>query len=145
MDASLLESLLLPNVKLRIDRVALEDNGIVVEADTRSTSASCPRCRRRSTQLHSRYRRQLRDRPCRAWPLRLTLAAGKFVCSNARCKQRIFCERLPGLAKPRARTSVDLAESHRSIGLALGGEAGSRLAAALAVPTSPDTILPRVK
>ena len=44
-----------------------------------------------------------------------------------------------------ARTSVDLARSHRSIGLALGGEAGARLAAALSVPTSPDTILRRVK
>ena len=40
---------------------------------------------------------------------------------------------------------MDLAQSHRSIGLALGGEAGARLAAALSVPTSPDTILRRVK
>ncbi len=73
------------------------------------------------------------------------LSTGKFVCSNARCRQRIFCERLSGLAKPRARTSIDLTESHRSIGLALGGEAGARLAAALSMPTSPDTLLRRVK
>jgi transposase len=145
MDASLLESLLPPEIKLRIDHVALEGNDIVVEAETRSGSAPCPRCRRRSTTLHSRYRRQLHDHPCRGRPLRLTLSAGKFICSNAGCRQRIFCERLSGLAKLRARTSIDLAESHRSIGLALGGEAGARLAALLSVPTSPDTILRRVK
>ena len=77
--------------------------------------------------------------------MRLTLSAGKFLCSNARCRQRIFSERLSGLAESRARTSLDLTESHRSIGLALGGEAGARLAALLSVPTSPDTILRRVK
>ncbi len=144
-DASLLESLLPSEVQLRIDRVALEGNDIVVEAETRSGSALCPRCRRRSTTLHSRYRRRLRDQPCRGRPVRLTLSAGKFLCSSARCGQRIFCERLSGLAESRARTSRDLAESHRSIGLALGGEAGARLAALLSVPTSPDTILRRVK
>jgi len=145
MNASLLESFLPPDVKLSIDHVALEGNDIVVEADTRSGSVPCPRCRHRSTTLQSRYRQHLRDHPCRGRPLRLTLSAGKFICSNARCGQRIFCERLSGLAKLRACTSLDLAESHRSIGLALGGEAGERLAAALSVPTSPDTILRRVK
>jgi transposase len=145
MDASLLESLLPPGVKLRIDHVNFADNAVVVEAESRSASAQCPRCQCRSTTLHSRYRRRLCDSPCRGQPLRLTLSAGKFICANDRCKQRVFCERLSGLAKPRARTSMDLTESHRSIGLALGGEAGARLAAALSVPTSPDTILRRVK
>jgi transposase len=145
MDSSFLESLLPSDVKIRIESVALDANDIVVEAATRSRSSPCPRCRRRSATLHSRYRWQLRDHPCRGRPLRLTLSTGRFFCTNARCRQRIFCERLSGLAQPRARTSVDLAQSHRSIGLALGGEAGARLAAALSVPTSPDTILRRVK
>src|SRR5262249_17239679 len=45
----------------------------------------------------------------------------------------------------RARTSGPLTESHRAIGFAVGGEAGARLAAHLAMPTSPDTLLRRVK
>lgn len=36
-------------------------------------------------------------------------------------------------------------ECHRTIGFAAGGEAGSRLAEQLAMPTSPDTILRRIK
>jgi transposase len=57
----------------------------------------------------------------------------------------VFCERLPDLVAPHARTSGRLTQVHRALGLALGGEAGSRLAEALAVPTSPATLLRRVK
>ncbi|QEL20576.1 ISL3 family transposase [Limnoglobus roseus] len=57
----------------------------------------------------------------------------------------MFCERLPELTEPHARTTSELTEAHRRIGLALGGEAGARLAAALGLPTSPDTILCRVQ
>ena len=44
------------------------------------------------------------------------------------------------LARPRR-----LAQTHLAIGSALGGEAGARLAEKTAVPTSPDTLLRRVK
>ncbi len=55
------------------------------------------------------------------------------------------CERLAGVAGPHARSTARLAGLHRLVGLALGGEPGSRLAGELAVPTSADTLLRRVK
>jgi hypothetical protein len=63
---------------------------------------------------------------------------------HAGCDRRIFCERLPQLAAPHARTTDRLADRHRLLGLALGGEPGSRLAGEPAIPTSGDTILRRV-
>jgi transposase len=145
MDAALLQAQLPAESGLRIEHVAVEASAIVVEATTTSTDSPCPRCRRHSTTRYGRYRRSLRDRSCRGRPLRLTLAAWKFVCPQVDCPQRLFCERLPGLARAQARTTLDLDDAHRSIGLALGGEAGARLAARLAIPTSADTILRRVK
>ena len=71
--------------------------------------------------------------------------AWKYVCQRPDCPQRLFCERLAGLTRAQARTTTDLDHAHRSIGLALGGEAGARLAAVLSIPTGPDTILRRVK
>jgi transposase len=44
-----------------------------------------------------------------------------------------------------ARTTVRLRDTHCSIGFALGGEAGARLARTLAMPTSPDTLLRRIR
>jgi transposase len=145
MDAAILQALLPNEVGLRIEHVAFESSTVVVEAATTTIESPCPRCQRRSAKRSFLYRRQLRDQPCRGWPLRLTLSAWKFVCPQADCPQRLFCERLPGLARTQARTTTNLDDAHRSIGLALGGEVGSRLAAVLSIPTSPDTILRRVK
>lgn len=62
----------------------------------------------------------------------------RFVCARDDCSRKIFRERVAGLADVRGRTSSELAAVHRSIGFALSGEAGARLAEKLAVPASPD-------
>jgi transposase/DNA-binding CsgD family transcriptional regulator len=49
------------------------------------------------------------------------------------------------LLEAHARTTARLTGAHRALGFALGGEAGSRLAEHLDMPTSPDTLLRRVK
>jgi transposase len=61
------------------------------------------------------------------------------------CPQRIFCERIPTLVAPYARRTLRLNETRRLIGLAVGGEAGSRLAIALGMSVSPDTIIQRIR
>src|SRR6185369_7730886 len=53
-------------------------------------------------------------------------------------------ERLPALARSHARSTDGLGQAHAALGFALGGEAGSRLAGHLALPTSPDTLLRRI-
>jgi transposase len=69
----------------------------------------------------------------------------RFLCPGSRCPRRIFVEPLDGFAARHARTTTRLAQTHLAIGSALGGEAGARLAEKTAVPTSPDTLLRRVK
>ena len=69
----------------------------------------------------------------------------RFLCSDLGCPRRIFVEPLGGLAARHSRTTANLAQAHLAIGLALGGEAGPRLAEKTAMPTSPDTLLRRVK
>jgi len=61
------------------------------------------------------------------------------------CPQRIFCERIPTFVAPYARRTLRLNEALRLIGLAVGGEAGSRLAIALGMSVSPDTIIQRIR
>ena len=94
---------------------------------------------------HSRYVRRLADLPCFDDAVRLQLAVRRFRCETPTCPRRIFAERLPGFAAPYARTTDRLRRSHEAIGYATGGEAGSRLTAQLAMTTSADTLLRRVK
>jgi transposase len=98
-----------------------------------------------SPRVHSRYQRKLTDLPWQGRVVALRLLVRRFFCTSAACDRKIFAERLPDLAAAHARTTLRLGEAHGQIGLALGGEAGSRLAQHLAMPTSPDTLLRRVK
>jgi transposase len=110
-----------------------------------ATAAACPLCGQSSTRPHSRYTRRLADMPCHDQPVRLHVEVRRFFCANADCRRRIFAERLPAVVAVHARTTMRLDKAHCTIGLALGGEAGSRLAARLAMPTSADTLLRRIR
>jgi hypothetical protein len=74
----------------------------------------------------------------------LHLSLRKFFCRNPGCPRKIFTERLPTFVKPWARVTLRLFEAVQAIGLATGGELGTRLADRLSFHTSPTTILRRI-
>src|SRR5437016_4125480 len=112
---------------------------------TTHPDASCPACGGESPQVHSRYTRQLAEGPAFGHRVRLQMSVRRFLCRDSGCPRHIFVEPLGGLAAKQARTTTQLTQAHLAIGLALGGEAGARLAEKTAMPTSPDTLLRRVK
>jgi transposase len=77
--------------------------------------------------------------------VRIQLIVRKFVCRHRACTRRIFTERLPDLVATYARKTHRLITVLRAIGVALGGNAGARLAARLRFPTSPATLLRLVR
>jgi transposase len=123
----------------------LDVDNITIILATTTPMASCPLCGLESRRVHSRYTRRLADMSCFSMSVQLQITVRRFSCLNRQCPRRIFAERLPGFAEPRARTTWRLSQAHRAIGYALGGEAGSRLTIRLAMATSADTLLRRVK
>ena len=91
--------------------------------------------------MHSRYDRTLGDLPWQGRPVSLLIRARRFLCLNLACSRRTFAERLTGVTAVASRRTERLGELQRCLGLALGGEAGARLARRLAMPTSGDTLL----
>ena len=126
-------------------RACLDAEELTVHLAITAPTASCPLCDSDTRRVHSRYTRRLDDLPCLGRSVRLRVAIRRFVCPRPDCPRRIFAERLPGFTAPRARTTDRLRQTQADIGSSLGGEAGSRLAARLAMATSPDTLLRRVK
>jgi transposase len=118
-----------------------EDNTVIVYSDTRSVSARCPWCQQISHRVHSRYRRTLADLPCGGRQVYLQVTLRKFYCLNAHCSGKVFAQRLDGVTRVYARRTDQQQHALEAIGLALGGEAGARLAARLGIPVSPDTLL----
>ena len=145
MDATLLQNFLPPGLEFQCTRCEFDSNGIVVEGAFIASSAVCPECGQATERVHGHYRRRVRDLPFGKTTVTYLITARKFMCQNERCPKTIFCERLCGLATAHARTTDSLSQSHQSIGFALGGEGGARLAERLGMPTSPDTLLRRVR
>ena len=126
-------------------RACLDLENLTVHLATTAPTAACPLCGFDTRSVHSRYTRRLDDLPCLGRCVRLQLAVRRFVCPQSDCPRRIFAERLPGFAAPWARTTDRLRQTQTDIGSSLGGEAGARLAARMAITTSPTTLLRRVK
>ncbi len=131
--------------QLHVEALAVQDGVIAVTASTESPTAACPICRQPSSRVHSIYRRVLADLPWAGTPVRLHLTVRKFYCDNPLCSRKIFVERLRGVAQPYAHRTDRQREDLQSIGWALGGEAGARLAADLGMFISADTLLRYVK
>jgi transposase len=129
----------------RLVRTDFDGLTLTLGIATTHPGASCPACGGESQRVHSRYTRHLAEEPAFGRRVRLQMNLRRFLCHNSGCPRQIFVEPLGGLAARHARTTTRLAQAHLAIGSALGGEAGARLAEKVAMPTSPDTLLRRVK
>jgi len=118
---------------------------ITLTLASRSRPAPCPLCGRRARRTHSWYERALADLPWGEHAVAVQLRVRKLFCDNAKCKRRIFTERLPGVVAPWARKTARLSDRLTAVGLALGGAAGARLGRSMGLATSRNTLLRLVR
>jgi transposase len=130
---------------IRLTEITLEDESVRLQLTATAPTAICPRCAVSSSSIHSRYQRHLTDLPWGTHSVHLQLTVRKFFCRNPTCTHRIFTERLPDFVAAYARHTSRVVAALRAIGMALGGNAGARLAAHLRLPTSPATLLRLVR
>jgi transposase len=96
-------SLPMPSLLL-VENIDQREDVVVV----RVSNTQPPRCPTRSSvrvSYHSRYDRRLRDLPWQGRQVQLRFQTRRFRCRNGACRRKIFAERLPGVAAPRARES----------------------------------------
>lgn len=143
--AMLLRPLLPDHRSLALEEVRLVGESITISVASTSSSSQCPQCSQSSGRIHSHYERTLADLPWQGFPVHIRWRSRKFFCDNPFCSQRIFTERLPGVATSYARKTSRMANLFFALGLACGGEGGARLAARLAIPISPDSLLRSIR
>ncbi|HEU5380655.1 MAG TPA: ISL3 family transposase [Ktedonobacteraceae bacterium] len=129
---------------MRLDRIQITENGLVIEVAATQPTAYCPLCSERSSSIHCHYQRTLRDAPCADRRVQLLLTVRKFTCRNPYCERKVFAERLPDFVLPWARTTMRHCQQITFIGLSTCGKGGARLAARLGIQTSRQTILRRI-
>jgi transposase len=129
---------------LQISQVTVTDE-MTLTLHSTSPTAVCPECGTISTRIHSRYRRTLHDLPTCGRLVHLVLQVRRFRCQKSACVRKIFAEQFPALTRPYAQRTLQLQEALRQLGLALGGQAGTRLGSELRISGSRDTILRLVR
>ena len=139
------QHLLADPTSMRLEKIVPHDSSLTLVVAATRAQAECPRCHRLATRVHSYYTRSVADLPWHGVVVRLELRTRRFRCRNSLCLTRVFCERLPRVVAHYARQTVRMNEALTLIGLLLGGEAGSRAPLKLAMVTSPDTLLRRVR
>lgn len=133
------------SVELHLEHLSILPGRITAVAHAKRLIVPCPACNRASDRVHSQYVRHLADLPWHGVPVEIELHTRRFFCDTPGCQRRIFTERFPATTGCRARRTHRLLSAHRLIALALGGEAGARLARELGLLTSADTLLRRLK
>lgn len=135
----------LPNPEtLVLERVECVDGQFRLYVVTNQRPA-CPICSCVSRSRHSCYCRHLQDLPWQGISVQLCVLAHRYRCRNPICPRKVFCERLPGVARCHARQTDRASEIVRIVGYVSGGRPGQRLLLRLAIGTSDDTVLRRVK
>jgi len=125
----------------QVDQTALLGPTLLVHAHAVQPQAVCPSCQQPSTAVHSYHRRQVRDLPLSTQPVHLVLRVRRFRCLVPACPRRTFAERVPDLLPARVPRTPRFTHALATLGFALGGEAGARLAHQLHLPSSGDTVL----
>ena len=138
-------NMILPHLRgFRLCAITVGDSEIELALRPKNKTARCPGCSTRARSIHSHYPRTLIDLPASGVRLRLQLRVRRFRCRQRSCAQSIFCERLQTLTQPYARSTRSHFTTLQTLGLALSGNGGARIAAQLSMPTSASTMLRRV-
>src|SRR5215217_5447828 len=131
--------------QLHVDELSFTADLLTIYASTTDLAAECPLCGQLSLRIHGCYMRTLADLPWCGTPVRLRVRVRKFFCDEPSCERKIFAERLEEVTRPFARATDCQRDALEWIALALGGEAGARLARELGLLVSPDTLLNRIR
>jgi transposase len=124
-----------------VSRIREEEEQIVVEATPTAAASSCPDCGARSERVHSTYRSPLRDLPACGRPVHVRLQVRRFFCDTVTCGRRTFVEQIAGTTE-RCRCATGRRELVLAArGVAVGGEAGARLAGRRGTAVTGDTLV----
>jgi transposase len=124
-----------------IERVEEVGGSVRIWTHPRAVHACCPGCGGESARVHSRYERRLADAAVAGRRVEIRLRVRRFFCDGEDCGVRTFAEQVAGLTARYARRTMLLRGMLESIGLALAGRAGARLATALGLPATRNTLL----
>nr|WP_251053184.1 MULTISPECIES: transposase family protein [unclassified Streptomyces] len=137
-----LKELLFPSIA-DVAVLPVDVNTAIVRVDAQCTAdgAVCPVCGTWSNRFHGSYLRFPADVPSGGRRVVLQLRVRRFTCEYPGCARCTFVEQIRGLSRRHSQRTERLRSTLASVGLALAGRAGARIASVLGVSVSRSTVL----
>ena len=104
-------------LQLRVDRIEMENETIMICITSVNGRSICPHCQTISERVHSSYSRHPADLPLAGYIIRLDMAVHRFFCDNGYCEAKTFTERMPAFIQHYARRTNRLADKQQSVAL----------------------------
>lgn len=133
-----------PHLELIHVSSSSKSDSILLTVQSTRSSASCPKCNKNTSKIHSRYARIIQDLPVSGQPVELHLLSRKWFCDKVDCSVRIFTERYEGISANGRRT-FRAEELLRKIAFSTSCLAAEKVAHAAHIPVSHDTLLAIVR
>lgn len=127
---------------VEITNVVETPTGILMQIETKTTSATCPVCGMESTKRNCGYsRKRMQDLPIFGNKVFLRVYAQMFSCINPACEVSTFTEELPGLAGSYRQWTMRCEALIMAIAVNTNCEAASRICKEMGIDISGDTII----
>jgi transposase len=141
-----LTEILFPHLSgMRVDHVQLSERVVRIDAQTTSQTATCPGYGIVFKRVHSRYARRLSDSSISGREVLIDIRVRRFFCGSGGCGKKTFAEPLAHLAVRYGRRTELAGQLLASVGLALSGRAGARLAGRLGLPVNRMTLIRTIR
>lgn len=111
-----------------------------IDIERTNKSANCPCCRKKSTNIHSRYVRPIKDLPIQEYKVILNITAKVFFCKNKKCPINTFAEHFDFI-EPHSRMTARLKEKIVQTSKGMSARASKTVVNNGLVNISDDTIL----
>ena len=115
-----------------------------IDIERTNKSANCPCCGKKSTNIHSRYVRPIKDLPIQEYKVILNITAKVFFCKNKKCPINTFAEHFDFI-EPHSRMTARLKEKIVQTSKGMSARASKTVVNNGLVHISDDTILRLLK
>ncbi len=78
--------------KIKVLNYEYINDTLIIDIERTNKSAICPCCGKKSTNVHSRYSRIIKDLPIQEYKVILNITAKVFFCKNKNCPTNTFAE-----------------------------------------------------
>lgn len=130
---------------VRITKVRVDDQVVVLEAEAVRAAVECPRCGIVTHEIRSRYTRRLMAPAWGSQAVRLELHSRRWRCRNPGCSQQLFTERCSGEIARYSRRLETVAHRLAALGVVTSARQAAALAAGEGIPASSSPVLRLVR